>query len=157
MHVIAGKAAAFHEALQTEFHAYSRSVVANAQALAKVLVEGGLRVVTGGTDCHLVLVDLQPFGLTGKDAAEALEGFDITANKNAVPFDTLPPTITSGLRLGSPAATSRGFDEAAFRETGAIILDILEGVRSGKTESAAITRRVKALTSAFPITEPSLA
>ncbi|OJW73602.1 MAG: serine hydroxymethyltransferase [Sphingomonadales bacterium 63-6] len=156
MHVIAGKAAAFHEALQPEFHTYSKAVVTNAKALAEVLVEGGLRLVTGGTDCHLVLVDLQPFGITGKDAADALGTFGITANKNAVPFDPLSPTVTSGLRLGSPAATSRGFDEAAFRETGALILDILSGVRGGMTNRADITRRVNALVSAFPIAEPPL-
>lgn len=151
MHVIAAKAASFHEALQPAFGDYARAVVANAQALGDVLMAGGLRLVTGGTDCHLLLVDLRPFGVTGKAAVEALERFGLTANKNAVPFDPLPPTVTSGIRLGTPAATSRGFDEAAFREVGALILEVLGALRAGCEPSQSVRDRVRRLTDAWPI------
>jgi len=151
MHVIAAKAASFHEALQPAFGDYARAVVANAQALGDVLMAGGLRLVTGGTDCHLQLVDLRPFGVTGKAAVEALERFGLTANKNAVPFDPLPPTVTSGIRLGTPAATSRGFDEAAFREVGALILEVLGTLRAGREPDQSVRDRVRRLTDAWPI------
>jgi len=151
MHVIAAKAASFHEALQPAFGDYARAVVANAQALGDVLMAGGLRLVTGGTDCHLLLVDLRPFGVTGKAAVEALERFGLTANKNAVPFDPLPPTVTSGIRLGTPAATSRGFDEAAFREVGALILEVLGALRAGREPGQSVRNRVRRLTDAWPI------
>ncbi|MBA4792706.1 MAG: serine hydroxymethyltransferase [Phenylobacterium sp.] len=151
MHVIAAKAVSFHEALQPAFGDYARAVVANAQALGDVLMAGGLRLVTGGTDCHLLLVDLQPFGVTGKAAVEALERFGLTANKNAVPFDPLPPTVTSGIRLGTPAATSRGFDEAAFREVGALILEVLGALRAGHEPGPSVRDRVRRLTDAWPI------
>jgi glycine hydroxymethyltransferase len=151
MHVIAAKAAAFHEALQPGFADYSKAVVANAQALANVLTVGGLRLVTGGTDCHLLLVDLRPFGVTGKTAVEVLERFGLTANKNAVPFDPLPPTVTSGIRLGTPAATSRGFNDVAFREVGALILDVLHDIRSGRQGDDVIRRRVRQLTEIYPL------
>ena len=151
MHVIAAKAAAFHEALQPDFIDYSRAVVSNATALADVLRGGGLRLVTDGTDCHLLLVDLRSFELTGKAAVEELERFGLTANKNAIPFDPLPPTVTSGIRLGTPAATTRGFDEEAFREVGRLILEILNGLRAGGVDEARIRARVGALTAAFPV------
>nr|WP_257541781.1 MULTISPECIES: serine hydroxymethyltransferase [unclassified Sphingobium] len=151
MHVIAAKAASFDEALQPTFRDYARAVVANARALGDVLIAGGLRLVTGGTDCHLLLVDLRPFGVTGKAAVEALERFGLTANKNAVPFDPLPPTVTSGIRLGTPAATSRGFDEAAFREVGALILEVLGALRAGHEPDPSVRDRVRRLTEAWPV------
>lgn len=151
MHVIAAKAASFDEALQPAFGDYARAVVANARALGEVLIAGGLRLVTGGTDCHLLLVDLRPFGVTGKAAVEALERFGLTANKNAVPFDPLPPTVTSGIRLGTPAATSRGFDEAAFREVGTLILEVLGALRAGHEPDPSVRGRVRRLTEAWPV------
>lgn len=151
MHVIAGKAAAFFEALQPSFIKYSESVIANARILASVLKEGGLRLVTGGTDCHLLLIDLRPFGVTGKAAVEELERYGLTANKNSVPFDPSPPTITSGIRLGSPACTSRGFDSEAFSEVGELILNVLLRLRDGSGEDRGIHERVRQLTTKFPI------
>lgn len=157
MHVIAGKAAAFHEAQQPSFVDYSRAVIENARALGETLAEGGLRLVSGGTDCHLVLVDLRPFGVTGKQAVEALEAHHLIANKNSVPFDTASPMITSGLRLGSPSSTSRGFDAAAFRTVGGLILSILRGVRDGRSDSSEIRAQVADLTRAYPLTAPGAA
>ncbi|WP_024354124.1 serine hydroxymethyltransferase [Brevundimonas naejangsanensis] len=157
MHVIAGKAAAFHEAQQPSFVDYSRAVIENARVLGATLVEGGLRLVSGGTDCHLVLVDLRPFGVTGKQAVEALEVHHLIANKNSVPFDTASPMITSGLRLGSPSSTSRGFDAAAFRTVGGLILSILRGVRDGRSDSSEIRAQVADLTRAYPLTAPGAA
>ena len=154
MHVIAGKAAAFHEAQQPSFVDYSRAVIENARVLGETLAEGGLRLVSGGTDCHLVLVDLRPFGLTGKQAVEALEAHRLIANKNSVPYDTASPMITSGLRLGSPSSTSRGFDAAAFRTVGGLILSILRGVRDGRPDSSEIRAQVADLTRAYPLTAP---
>ncbi len=157
MHVIAGKAAAFHEAQQPSFVDYSRAVIENARVLGETLAEGGLRLVSGGTDCHLVLVDLRPFGVTGKQAVEALEAHHLIANKNSVPFDTASPMITSGLRLGSPSSTSRGFDAEAFRTVGGLILSILRGVRDGRPDSNEIRAQVAALTRAYPLTAPGAA
>ena len=157
MHVIAGKAAAFHEAQQPSFVDYSRAVIENARVLGETLAEGGLRLVSGGTDCHLVLVDLRPFGVTGKQAVEALEAHHLIANKNSVPFDTASPMITSGLRLGSPSSTSRGFDAAAFRTVGGLILSILRGVRDGRSDSSEIRAQVADLTRAYPLTAPGAA
>ena len=114
MHVIAGKAAAFGEALRPEFRVYQKAVVENAKALAETLAEQGLAIVTGGTDCHLMLVDLRPKRVTGKAAEASLERARITANKNAIPFDPEKPAITSGIRLGSPAATTRGFGDGGI-------------------------------------------
>jgi len=155
MHVIAAKAVAFGEALQPQFRTYSEAVVANAQALAKRLEERGLAIVSGGTDNHLMLVDLRPKGLTGRDAEAALERAGITCNKNAIPFDPAPPAVTSGLRLGSPAATTRGFGTKEFVQVGDMIGDVLEelaknpeGNRAAEAETAA---RVKALCDRFPI------
>lgn len=151
MHVIAGKAAAFHEALQPDFAQYSEAVAANAKALAETLTVGGLRLVTGGTDCHLLLVDLQPFGITGKAAVEELERFGLTANKNAVPYDPKPPTVTSGIRFGTPAGTSRGFDTDDFRRVGELILTVLQGLRGKAFDESAVRAEIRRLVDAHPI------
>ncbi len=148
MHAIAAKAVAFGEALQPEFRDYAEAVVANARALAETLREGGLEIVSGGTDTHLLLVDLRPLGLTGNVAEEALDRARITCNKNGIPFDPEKPTVTSGLRLGSPAATTRGFDEEAFREVGRLICEVLEG---GEEAEAPVAEKVGALLARFPI------
>ncbi len=156
MHVVAAKAVAFHEALQPSFRDYARSVVDNAQALAETLVEAGFAIVSGGTDNHLMLVDMRPKGLTGKAAEAALGRSHITCNKNGVPFDPQKPTITSGIRLGTPAATTRGFGVAEFREVGALIAETLAGLaKAGETGDpgveAAVRARVAELTQRFPI------
>ena len=155
MHVIAAKAVAFKEALQPEFRAYAQTVVDNARALAARLVEGGLDIVTGGTDTHLMLVDLRPKGLTGKAAERSLENANITCNKNGVPFDPEKPTITSGLRLGSPAATTRGFGVAEFREVGSMIVEVLDALAADPDGVAAVEDAVRArvsdLCARFPI------
>lgn len=156
MHVIAAKAVAFGEALEPGFKTYARAVIANAKALAGRLKERGADLVAGGTDTHLALVDLRPIGITGKDADEALERSGITCNKNGVPFDPLPPVKTSGIRVGSPAGTTRGFGIAEFRDIGDMIADVLEGLRDngheGNGEIEAQTRsRVRELCSRFPI------
>ena len=128
MHVIAAKAVAFGEALEPGFKTYAKAVIKNAQTLAGRLKERGADLVAGGTDTHLALVDLRPLGITGKDADEALERAGITCNKNGVPFDPLPPMQTSGIRVGSPAGTTRGFGEAEFAEIGDMVADVLAGV-----------------------------
>ncbi len=156
MHVIAAKAVAFGEALTPEFRAYQARVVENAKALAATLVEQGLAIVTGGTDSHLMLVDLRPKRVTGKAAEASLERAGITANKNAIPFDPEKPAITSGIRLGSPAATTRGFGVAEFREIGAMIGEVLDGLarsNDGTNDAAetAVAARVRALCARFPI------
>lgn len=156
MHVIAAKAVAFGEALTPEFRSYSRAVIENAKALAGRLKERGADLVAGGTDTHLALIDLRPLGVTGKDADEALERAGITCNKNGIPFDPLPPTKTSGIRVGSPAGTTRGFGVAEFREIGDMIADVLDGLRAkgehGDPEvEAAVRQRVEALCDRFPI------
>ena len=159
MHVIAAKAAALGEALKPEFANYSAAVVANAKALAARLVEGGLDIVSGGTDTHLMLVDLRPKGLTGKIAEQSLERAGITCNKNGVPFDPEKPTITSGVRLGSPAATTRGFGIAEFELTGSLICEVLDGLANGGADNgesngaveASVRARVLALCKGFPI------
>ncbi len=153
MHVIAGKAAAFGEALRPEFRAYQRAVVENARALAATLVERGLAIVTGGTDSHLMLVDLRPKRVTGKAAEASLERAHITANKNAIPFDPEKPAVTSGIRLGTPAGTTRGFGVAEFREVGGMIDEVLEGLASGSAgeAEARVGARVRALCERFPI------
>ncbi|MDG6095742.1 serine hydroxymethyltransferase [Acetobacter sp. AN02] len=156
MHVIAGKAVAFGEALKPEFKAYQTAVAANAKALGKTLLARGFDLVTGGTDSHLLLVDLRPKKVTGKSAEQALERAGITANKNAVPFDPEKPAITSGIRLGSPAATARGFREAEFHQVGEMIDEVLAalaasgGEGDAKIENA-VHERVKALCAKFPI------
>ena len=156
MHVIAAKAVAFKEALQPEFKSYTRQVVANAKILAETLVKGGVDIVTGGTDNHLMLVDLRPKGLTGKATEAALERAHITCNKNAVPFDPEKPAITSGVRLGTPAGTSRGFGEAEFQLIGELIIEVLDGLKAnGEDNNAAVEAqvrdKVKTLTDRFPI------
>ncbi|MFN3229144.1 MAG: serine hydroxymethyltransferase [Asticcacaulis sp.] len=156
MHVIAAKAVAFGEALQPEFKAYTRQVIRNAQVLAEVLVSRGLAIVSGGTDSHLMLVDLRPKGVTGKATEAALEHAFITCNKNGVPFDDKPFTITSGVRLGTPAGTTRGFGEAEFREIGTLIADVVDGLAANGGErdeavEARVREQVKALTARFPI------
>ncbi|HUV32786.1 MAG TPA: serine hydroxymethyltransferase [Devosiaceae bacterium] len=156
MHVIAAKAVAFGEALTPEFRNYSGRVVDNARTLADTVVRGGLEIVTGGTDNHLMLVDLRPKGLTGKDAEAALERSGITCNKNAIPFDPEKPSIASGLRIGTPAATSRGFGAAEFESVGEMIIEVLDGLgQNGEGNAAAIESSVRArvheLTAAFPI------
>jgi glycine hydroxymethyltransferase len=159
MHVIAAKAVAFGEALQPEFRAYQQAVADNARALAATLVEQGLAIVTGGTDSHLMLVDLRPKRVTGKAAEAALERARMTVNKNAIPFDPEKPAITSGVRLGTPAATARGFGTDEFRQVGQMIgevLDSLAGAQDGANAAAeqAVARRVLALCARFPIYAP---
>jgi glycine hydroxymethyltransferase len=156
MHVIAGKAAAFGEALRPEFRLYQQAVVDNARVLAKTLVERGTAIVTGGTDCHLMLADLRPKRVTGKAAEASLERANITANKNAIPFDPEKPTITSGIRLGSPAATTRGFGVAEFRLVGELIDRVLEGLsraNDGSNDAAekSVAAEVRELCARFPI------
>jgi len=156
MHVIAAKAVAFGEALRPEFRTYQRAVVDNARMLAETLMEQGCDIVTGGTDSHLMLVDLRPKGVTGKAAEASLERAHITANKNAIPFDPAKPAITSGVRLGTPAATTRGFGTAEFREIGLMINEVLDGLSrsndggNGPAEQA-VASRVQAMCARFPI------
>jgi len=153
MHVIAAKAVAFGEALEPGFKSYAKAVIKNAQTLAGRLKERGADLVAGGTDTHLALVDLRPLKITGKDADEALERAGITCNKNAIPFDPLPPVQTSGIRIGSPAGTTRGFGEAEFAEIGDMVADVLAGVaKSGDSAiEADVNQRVRALCARFPI------
>jgi glycine hydroxymethyltransferase len=156
MHVIAAKAVAFGEALRPDFKTYAAATIANAQVLAATLHERGANLVSGGTDTHLALVDLTPLGITGRDADEALERAAITCNKNGIPNDPLPPMKTSGIRVGSPAGTTRGFGVAEFREIGHMISDVLEGLRQkGEHGDAAVEAevrlRVRELCSRFPI------
>jgi glycine hydroxymethyltransferase len=155
MHVIAAKAVAFGEALTPEFKSYAKSVLDNARQLAATLQEGGLDIVSQGTDSHLMLVDLRPKGVTGKAAEASLERAGMTCNKNAIPFDPEKPTITSGIRLGSPAATTRGFGQAEFRQIGEMILEVLDGLAKNGDDNAAVEQRVRervrALCLRFPI------
>ncbi|MFN6955816.1 MAG: serine hydroxymethyltransferase [Acetobacteraceae bacterium] len=157
MHVIAAKAVAFGEALRPEFRAYAHQVVANAKALGETLQQGGLDLVTGGTDNHLVLVDLRPKRLTGKAGEAALNRAHLTCNKNAIPFDPEKPMVTSGIRLGTPAATTRGFGEAEFREVGRMIVEVLDGLARANAPDAnaaveeAVRARVQALCARFPV------
>ncbi|MFN4330174.1 MAG: serine hydroxymethyltransferase [Limnobacter sp.] len=150
MHVIAAKAVAFHEALQPEFKAYQQQVVKNAQVLAETLVERGLRIVSGRTESHVMLVDLRAKGITGKAAEAALGLAHITVNKNAIPNDPEKPFVTSGIRLGSPAMTTRGFKEEEARLVGNLIADVLENPADEST-LAAVRAKVSALTARFPV------
>ncbi len=125
-HVIAAKAVALKEAQQDSFKEYQRHIVENARALAKVLADGGARLISGGTDTHLILVDVTPLGLTGRDAENALHNAGITVNKNAIPYDTNPPAVASGIRMGTPALTSRGMGVKEMEKIGGWILDILK-------------------------------
>jgi glycine hydroxymethyltransferase len=156
MHVIAGKAVAFGEALRPEFKLYARDIIANAKALADSLQSRGLSIVSGGTDSHLMLVDLRAKGVTGKAAEASLERADITCNKNGIPFDPAPPAVTSGLRLGSPAGTTRGFGVAEFRRIGQLIAEVVDGLATNGEEGNAeveanVRRQVADLTARFPI------
>ena len=156
MHVIAGKAVAFGEALRPEFADYAASVVQNARALADALMKGGLDIVTGGTDTHLMLVDLRPKNVTGKDAEAALGRAHITCNKNGIPFDPQPPTVTSGIRLGTPAGTTRGFGVPEFTEIAGMIVEVLDGLAAnGPADNGAVEfavkDRVKLLCDRFPV------
>ncbi|RDD63780.1 serine hydroxymethyltransferase [Ferruginivarius sediminum] len=155
MHMIAGKAAGFGEALKPEFRTYAQDVVDNAKALAERLKEHDLDIVTGGTDTHLMLVDLRPKGLTGKAAEETLDRAGITCNKNGVPFDPEKPTVTSGIRLGTPAATTRGFGVEEFRYVADLIAKTLDGLRDNPDDNSAVEREIKAevlaLCQRFPI------
>ncbi len=156
MHVIAGKAAAFGEALRPEFKEYIKCVIANAQAMADQLQKGGLDIVTGGTDTHVVLMDLRPKGVKGNTTEKALGRAHITTNKNGIPFDTEKPTVTSGIRLGSPAGTTRGFGEAEFRQIADWIVEVVDGLAAnGEDGNGEVEAKVKAevaeLCARFPI------
>jgi len=156
MHVIAAKAVAFGEALRPSFRAYSRNVIENAKALGERLKSHGLDIVSGGTDTHLMLVDLRPKKLTGKVAEAALGRAHITCNKNGIPFDPEKPTVTSGVRLGTPACTTRGFGIAEFRQVGDMIVEVLDVLSQKGTEEDSLVEgkvreKVKALISRFPI------
>jgi len=155
MHVIAAKAVAFGEALDPSFRSYASKVIANAQALSDVLVAGGLGVVSGGTDCHMVLVDLRPKGVTGKVTEIALERAGLTCNKNAIPNDPEKPFVTSGIRLGTSAGTTRGFGVAEFQQIGALILQVVDALAANPegdaAVEAAVQAQVRALCDAFPI------
>ena len=156
MHVIAGKAAAFGEALRPEFKEYQQQVRANAVALADELIKGGLAIVTGGTDTHVMLVDLRPKGVTGNIVDKALGRAHITTNKNGIPFDPEKPMVTSGIRLGTPAGTTRGFGEAEFREIAQLIVEVVDGLAANGEEGnaeveAAVRGKVSALCAKFPL------
>jgi glycine hydroxymethyltransferase len=156
MHVIAAKAVAFGEALRPEFKAYAAQVIANARALSDTLIAGGLDIVSRGTDCHMVLVDLRPKGVKGRDAEQALERAGLTCNKNAIPFDPEKAAVTSGVRLGSSAGTTRGFGEAEFRRTGELILEVIDALAKTGPEGDAqveqlVLAEVRNLCRRFPI------
>lgn len=155
MHVIAAKAVAYGEALTPEFRQYGQQVIANARTLADVLAARGVNIITGGTDSHIVLVDLRPKKLTGKAAEHALERAGLTCNKNAIPFDPESPFVTSGVRLGTPAGTTRGFQEEEFRRVGELIADVLDSLSAHPDGDSAVEARVRAevekLCEAFPV------
>ncbi len=155
MHVIAGKAVAFGEALKPEFKQYIKQVITNAKVLSETLVNGGLKIVSGGTDTHLILVDLTPMDLTGDLASTSLEEAHITCNKNGIPKDPKPPKITSGIRLGTPAATTRGFKEEEFKLVGELILETLNGLKANGDSNSEVEQTVKKkvieICSKFPI------
>ncbi len=156
MHVIAAKAVAFGEALRPEFKTYQKQVRANAVALADQLMKGGLDIVTGGTDTHVMLVDLRPKGVKGNATEKALGRAHITTNKNGIPFDPEKPFVTSGIRLGTPAGTTRGFGEAEFREIADMIIEVVEGLAAnGEEGNAEVEAKVKAqvaeLCARFPL------
>ncbi|KEP69060.1 serine hydroxymethyltransferase, partial [Thioclava dalianensis] len=156
MHVIAGKAVAFGEALRPEFKVYAEQVVKNAQALADELMKGGLDIVTGGTDTHVMLVDLRPKGVKGNATEKALGRAHITCNKNGIPFDPEKPMVTSGVRLGTPAGTTRGFKEDDFREIARLIVEVVDGLAANGEEGnaeveASVRAKVAKLCDAFPL------
>ncbi len=150
MHVIAAKAVCFGEAMRPEFTVYQRQVVDNTRVLAQELAEGGLRIVSGGTDNHLLLVDVTPLGITGKDAEEALERVNIVANKNTIPYDPRPPRICSGLRLGTPAVTSRGFGKGEMERVASMIVRLLSSI-GDEMVAKDVSEQVEDLTSRFPV------
>jgi glycine hydroxymethyltransferase len=150
VHVVAAKAVCFLEAMQPEFVEYQKQVVANARAMAQALMDAGFRLVSGGTDTHVVLLDVFSKGLRGKEAEQALDRARITVNKNAIPFDTNPPMNPSGIRLGSPAVTTRGFKEAEMREVGTLIAEVLTNI-SNEQATASVRQRVDALAARFPL------
>ena len=156
MHVVAAKAVAFREALRPEFKSYAHAVVENARALAASLEENGLRIVSGGTDNHSMLVDLTAKDVTGKAAEKGLDRAFLTCNKNGIPFDTRSPFVTSGIRLGTPAGTTRGFGPAEFRKIGALIAEVVDGLAKNGPEGDAqieesVRGRVSELCAAFPV------
>ena len=156
MHMVAGKAAAFGEALKPSFKLYAQGIIDNAKTLAETLTAGGLDIVSGGTDTHLVLVDLRPKALTGNVAEKALERAGLTCNKNGIPYDPEKPMVTSGVRLGTPAGTTRGFGRAEFRAVGELIVEVLDGLASNgdsgnKAIEKSVRERVDALCMRFPI------
>ena len=155
MHVIAAKAVAFGEALKPEFKEYIKQVIKNAKKLSEVLVDGGLKIVSGGTDTHLLLVDLTPKNLTGAAASTSLENANITCNKNGIPKDPNPPKITSGIRIGTPAGTTRGFKEEEFKRVGKLILETLNGLQENPNDNSVVEikvrEQVKELCDKFPI------
>ena len=156
MHVIAAKAVAFGEALQPSFKDYAKTVIANARTLASTLQKGGLDIVSGGTDCHMVLVDLRPKGVKGRDAERALERAGLTCNKNAIPFDPEKPFVTSGVRLGTSAGTTRGFGEAEFAKIGELVLKVVDALGANGAEGdpaveAEVLAEVRKLTDAHPV------
>jgi glycine hydroxymethyltransferase len=156
MHVIAAKAVAFGEALRPGFKDYQAQVIENAKALADQLMQGGLDIVTGGTDTHLMLVDLRPKGVKGNETEAALGRAHITCNKNGIPFDVEKPTITSGIRLGTPAGTTRGFAEPEFRQVGELICEVVDGLAANGAEGnakveAKVREKVQGLCDRFPI------
>jgi glycine hydroxymethyltransferase len=150
MHVIAAKAVAFKEALQPEFKTYQEQVAKNAQVVAKTLVERGLRIVSGGTESHVMLVDLRSKGITGKEAEAVLGQAHMTINKNAIPNDPEKPMVTSGVRVGTPAMTTRGFKEEEARITANLVADVLDKPRDANN-IAAVREKVNALTRRFPV------
>ena len=156
MHVIAAKAVAFGEALRPDYKVYIKNVMDNARALGEVMVQNGFALVSGGTDTHLILVDLRPKKLTGTKAEKALGRANITCNKNGIPFDPEKPMVTSGIRLGSPAGTTRGFGVAEFQEIGRLITEVLDGLAKNGEEGngaveAAVKAKATALCTRFPI------
>ena len=155
MHIIAAKAAGFYEALKPEYEDYIKSVLANAKILAESLVKNGFKIYSGGTDTHLMLVDLRPFKVKGNIAAESLSRANITCNKNGIPFDTESPMITSGIRLGSQAATTRGFGLNEFVKVGELITKTIKGLTSNTNDNSATEEEVRKevidLCSKFPI------
>ena len=155
MHVIAGKAVCFKEALSDEFKSYAKNVIANSKMLSETLKNLGLEIFSGGTDTHLVLIDLRPFGLTGKEAEISLGKANLTCNKNGIHYDEQKPWITSGIRLGTPACTTRGLGLAEFKLVGELIYKVLVGLRDNKTDNSLIEnqvkQKVKELCSKFPI------
>jgi glycine hydroxymethyltransferase len=150
MHIIAAKAVAFKEALEPAFGAYQRQIVANARELSRVLMAGGVRIVSGGTDNHLMLADVTPFGLSGKEAEKLLDAANITVNKNGIPFDTKSPLVTSGIRVGTPAVTTRGMKEPEMQQIGQFILDVL---KSGGNDGtiAGIREKVASFCTGYPL------